>query len=84
MFEIEPAPAYLTGIGRVMTIVDSDRRTVASAHTRIDELLVEVRTHLASCSTEGRAQNARLVRLERILLSSAAGTIALLVTLLVR
>ena len=83
MFEREPAPAYLTGKGR-MTATDSDRRTVASAHTRIDELLVEVRQHLASCSTEGRAQNARLVRLERILLSSAAGTITLLVTLLIR
>ena len=73
---------YLSGKGRIMT--DVDRRTVASAHTRIDELLVEVRQHLASCSTEGRAQNARLVRLERILLSSAAGTITLLVTLLIR
>jgi hypothetical protein len=63
---------------------DSDRRTVASAHIRVDELLIELRQHLASCSNEGRAQNARLLRLERIVLSSAAATIALLVTLLVR
>ena len=84
MFEIEPAPAYLSGKGRVMTTADNDRRTVASAHTRIDILLGELKAHAASCSIEGRAQNARLVRLERILLSSAAGTIALLVTLLIR
>ena len=77
------APARLTGKGRVMT-TDSDRRTVASAHTRIDILLGELKAHAAACSTEGRAQNARLARLERILLSTAAATIALLVTLLVR
>ena len=79
----KPAPAYLSGKGRQMT-TDSDRRTVASAHTRIDILLGELKAHAAACSTEGRAQNARLARLERILLSTAAATIALLVTLLVR
>jgi hypothetical protein len=76
------SPKYLSGKGRIMT--DVDRRTVASAHIRVDELLVEVRQHLASCSAEGRAQNARLLRLERIVLSSAAATIALLVTLVFR
>jgi hypothetical protein len=80
----EPAPAYLSGKGRIMTGTADDRRTVASAHIRIDELLVEVRQHLASCSTEGRAQNARLARLEKLIVSTGAATIALLVALLVR
>ena len=82
MFEREP-PAYLTGKGRRMT-TDSDRRTVASAHIRVDELLIELRQHLAACSNEGRAQNARLARLERILIGSAAATIGLLFMLVLR
>ena len=83
MFERGAAPAYLTGKGR-MTATDSDRRTVASAHIRVDELLIELRQHLAACSSESRAQNARLARLEKILIGTAGATIALLVTLLIR
>ena len=59
-----------------------DRRTVASAHDRIDELLLEVKQHTASCSTEGRAQNARLARLEKILIGTAGSTICLLLLLI--
>ena len=83
MFERQPPPAYLTGKGR-MSKPDNDRRTVASAHIRVDELLVELRQHLAACSSESRAQNARLARLEKILIGTAGATIALLVTLLIR
>jgi len=82
MFEREP-PAYLTGKGRRMT-TDSDRRTVASAHTRIDILLVGLKADAAACSTEGRAQNARLARLEKIRIGTAGATLALLLMLVLR
>jgi hypothetical protein len=80
----ERAPAYLSGKGRIMTGTADDRRTVASAHIRTDELLVELRQHIGSCTVEGRAQNARLARLEKILIGTAGATIALLVTLLMQ
>ena len=63
---------------------DSSRRDAKSAHLRIDDLLLIVTKHTASCSVEGKAQNARLARLEKILISSATFTIALLVALLFR
>lgn len=63
---------------------DPDRRTVASAHHRIDALMVEVREHLASCSTESKVQNSRLKRVEAILIASAGATILLLVSLVMR
>jgi hypothetical protein len=63
---------------------DSSKRDSESAHIRIDDLLLVVTKHTASCSMEGKAQNARLARLERILISSATFTIALLVALLFR
>ena len=63
---------------------DSPKRDPESAHTRIDDLLLIVTKHTASCSVEGKAQNARLARLEKILIGTAAATIALLVTLLIR
>jgi hypothetical protein len=65
-------------------IASNDRRTVASAHIRVDDLLGELREHIGRCSSESRAQNARLARLEKILIGTAGATIALLVTLLVR
>lgn len=65
-------------------IASTDRRTVASAHIRVDDLLGELREHIGRCSSESRAQNARLARLEKILIGTAGATIALLVTLLVR
>jgi|FLOH01.1.fsa_nt_gi hypothetical protein len=79
----ERAPAYLTGKGRVMT-ADSDRRTVASAHIRVDNMMGELREHIGRCSSESRAQNARLARLEKILIGTAGATIALLLMLVLR
>ena len=61
-----------------------DRRTVASAPHRIDELLVDVREHLAVCSSESKSPNARLKRLETLVISSGAASIHLLVSLLVK
>ena len=48
-----------------------DRRTVASAHARLDDLMIQMTEHLSRCSIEGRAQNARLARLEKILVGTA-------------
>ena len=59
-----------------------DRRTVASAHARLDDLLITMTEHLSSCSIEGRAQNARLARLEKILIGTAGSTICLLLLLI--
>ena len=58
--------------------------TLVDAHYRIDELLLEVRQHVVSCSTETRQQNARLRRLEAILIGSAGATILLLISLVVQ
>jgi hypothetical protein len=56
-------------------------RTTSDAHNRIDDLLLEVRQHVVSCSAETRQQNARLRRLEAILITSAGATIILLISL---
>lgn len=61
-----------------------DRRTVASAHQRIDELLLQVREHVVNCSSETRQQNARLRRVERILLTSTGAILLLLISLVLR
>jgi len=58
--------------------------TLINAHKRIDELLLEVRQHVVSCSSETRQQNARLRRLEAILIASAGATILMLVSLLLK
>ena len=62
----------------------SDRRTVASAHQRIDELLLQVREHVVSCSSETKQQNARLRRVERSLLTSTGAILLLLISLVLR
>jgi hypothetical protein len=61
-----------------------DQRTAARAHARIDDLMVELRQHLAVCAQESRAQNSRLRRVEAILIGSAGATIVLLISVLVR
>jgi hypothetical protein len=63
---------------------EGDRRSAASAHRRVDALLLEVREHVVGCATETRQQNARLRRVERILVSTAGATIVLLLTLVIR
>jgi hypothetical protein len=60
------------------------QRTATRAHDRIDDLMVELRQHLAVCSQESRAQNSRLRRVEAILIGSAGATIVLLISVLVR
>ena len=65
-------------------MADDDRKTIASAHKRIDVLLVNLREHIAGCANEGRMQNARLRRLEAILITSAGATIVMLISLLMQ
>tara|TARA_R110000744_G_C19121967_1_gene536053 strand:+ start:34 stop:231 length:198 start_codon:yes stop_codon:yes gene_type:complete len=62
-------------------MVNKISRTTSDAHSRIDDLLLEVRQHVVSCSAETRQQNARLRRLEAILITSAGATIILLISL---
>jgi hypothetical protein len=62
-------------------MANKDNRTTSDAHSRIDDLLLEVRQHVVSCSAETRQQNARLRRLEAILITSAGATIILLISL---
>ena len=62
----------------------TERRSAASAHQRIDDLLLQVREHVVSCSAETKAQNARLKRVEMILLTSTGAILLLLLSLVVR
>ncbi len=64
--------------------MNSDKRTVASAHARIDELLLEVKEHVAICSSETKQQNSRLRRVEAILLTSTGAIMLLLLSLVLR
>ena len=59
-------------------------RTITEAHARIDELLLEVREHVVSCSAQTRQQNSRLRRLEAILITSAGATILLLLSIVIQ
>ena len=69
---------------RIVQSVTPDRRTVASAHQRIDELMLQVREHVVSCSSETRQQNSRLKRVEMILLTSTGAILLLLISLVLR
>ena len=62
-------------------MVNKNNRTASDAHNRIDDLLLEVRQHVLSCSAGTRQQNSRLRRLEAILITSAGATIILLISL---
>ena len=62
-------------------MVNKISRTASDAHNRIDDLLLEVRQHVVSCSAESHQQNSRLRRLEAILITSAGATIILLISL---
>jgi predicted nucleic acid-binding Zn ribbon protein len=61
-----------------------DTRTVSSAHSRIDTVIVELREHQATCSAESKMQNARLKRVEAILIGTAGATILLLLSLVLK
>jgi hypothetical protein len=60
------------------------RKTVEGAHRRIDEVEKSMISHLAECSTETRAQNARLKRLETILIAVSGAIIIMLVGIMTK
>ena len=60
------------------------KKTVEGAHRRIDEVEKSMISHLAECSTETRAQNARLKRLETILIAASGAIIIMLVSILIK
>jgi cell division protein FtsL len=59
-------------------------RTISDAHSRIDDLLLEVRQHVVSCSVQTRQQNSRLRRLEAILITTAGATILMLMSIIIQ
>jgi len=64
-------------------MADKDR-TISDAHSRIDDLLLEVREHVVSCSVQTRQQNSRLRRLEAILITTAGATILMLISIIIQ
>ena len=65
-------------------MVNKSSRTASDAHTRLDQMIVELRAHQASCSAESKMQNARLKRVEAILIGTAGATILLLLSLVLK
>jgi len=60
------------------------RKTVEGAYKRIEDVEKSIIVHLAECSTETRAQNARLKRLETILIAASGATIIMLVGIMTK
>mgnify|MGYP003147892707 CR=1 FL=1 len=60
------------------------RKTINGAYKRIEDVEKSIIAHLAECSTETRAQNARLKRLETILIAASGAIIIMLVGILIK
>ena len=61
-----------------------DRRTVASAHERIDDLQIQVAEIKTEMKIQFREVFARVKRLEAIMIGASASIIAMLVMVLTR
>ena len=61
-----------------------DRRTVASAHERIDELQIQVAEIKTEVKIQFKEVFARVKRLEAIMIGASASIIAMLVMVLTR
>ena len=61
-----------------------DRRTVASAHERIDDLQIQVAELKTEVKIQFREVFARVKRLEAIMIGASASIIAMLVMVLTR
>jgi hypothetical protein len=61
-----------------------DRRTVASAHERIDDLQIQVAEIKTEVKIQFREVFARVKRLEAIMIGASASIIAMLVMVLTR
>ena len=60
------------------------KKTIDGAYKRIDEIEKSMIVHLTECGAETRAQNARLKRLETILLAASGTIIVMLVGVLIK
>ena len=61
-----------------------DKRTVASAHQRIDGIEVRLEAHEAVCGERWKETILRIKRIEAIMISAAAGTIGICVMILMK
>jgi len=61
-----------------------DKRTVASAHERIDQLAAEFAKHEAVCAERWTETILRIKRIEAIMIGTAGATIMLLISLIVK
>lgn len=61
-----------------------EKRTIASAHQRIDELSAEFAKHEAVCAERWTETILRIKRIEAIMIGTAGATIMLLISLIVK
>jgi len=61
-----------------------DKRTVASAHQRIDTIETQLATHEAVCGERWKETILRIKRIEGVMIAATGGIIAMLVTILVK
>jgi len=61
-----------------------DKRTVASAHERIDYLQSQFEKHEAVCAERWTETILRIKRIEAIMIGTAGATIMLLISLIVK
>lgn len=61
-----------------------DKRTVASAHKRIDTIEIRLEAHEQVCGERWKETILRIKRIEGIMIATAGATIMLLITLLTR
>jgi len=61
-----------------------DKRTVASAHKRIDGIEVRLEAHEAVCGERWKETILRIKRIEAIMIGAAGSIIAMLVAVLIK
>lgn len=61
-----------------------DKRTVSSAHKRIDSIEVRLEAHEAVCGERWKETILRIKRIEAVMISATAGIIAMLVAVLMK
>lgn len=61
-----------------------DKRTVASAHKRIDTIETQLATHEAVCGERWKETILRIKRIEGVMIATAGSIIAMLVAILMK
>lgn len=61
-----------------------DKRTVASAHNRIDNIETQLTAHEAVCGERWRETILRIKRIEAVMIGAAGSIIAMLVAILMK